>query len=111
MSRKLKIRVGGRPSGWTYVIMIGVLLLLSSLKDGAEIIRYTAKWTKFRENAVSVQAQIASTYTHTGKHGYTSVYIRYTDADGAEHEGNFWSPQVRQVIHDEIVRRLLGEVR
>ncbi len=26
--------------------------------------------------------------------------------DGAEHEGNFWSPEVRRVIHDEIVRRL-----
>ena len=27
--------------------------------------------------------------------------------DGAEHEGNFWSPEVRRVIHDELVRRLL----
>lgn len=26
--------------------------------------------------------------------------------DGAEHEGNFWSPEVRRVIHDELVRRL-----
>ena len=26
--------------------------------------------------------------------------------DGAEHEGNFWSPQVRKVIHDELVGRL-----
>nr|SIP63220.1 Esterase/lipase [uncultured bacterium] len=26
--------------------------------------------------------------------------------DGAEHEGNFWSPDVRRVIHDELVRRL-----
>ena len=26
--------------------------------------------------------------------------------DGAEHEGNFWSPDVRRVIHDELVKRL-----
>ncbi len=26
--------------------------------------------------------------------------------DGAEHEGNFWSPEVRKVIHDELIRRL-----
>ena len=26
--------------------------------------------------------------------------------DGAEHEGNFWSPAVRQAIHDELVKRL-----
>ena len=26
--------------------------------------------------------------------------------DGAEHEGTFWSPEVRRVIHEEILRRL-----
>ena len=26
--------------------------------------------------------------------------------DGAEHEGNFWSPEVRKVIHDHVVRYL-----
>lgn len=26
--------------------------------------------------------------------------------DGAEHEGNFWSPDVRRVIHDQIIRWL-----
>lgn len=25
---------------------------------------------------------------------------------GAEHEGNFWTPEIRSLIHDEIVRRL-----
>ncbi len=24
--------------------------------------------------------------------------------DGAEHEGNFWSPQVRKAIHDALIR-------
>ena len=26
--------------------------------------------------------------------------------DGAEHEGNFWGPEVRRVIHDELTGRL-----
>ena len=26
--------------------------------------------------------------------------------DGAEHEGNFWNPEVRQAIHDELAKRL-----
>ena len=30
----------------------------------------------------------------------TAYYV-----DGAEHEGNFWSPEVRQVIHDWIVKQ------
>ena len=29
--------------------------------------------------------------------------------DGAEHEGNFWSPAVRDVIHEEIYRHLVSE--
>ena len=32
----------------------------------------------------------------------TAYYV-----DGAEHEGNFWSPEVRSVIHEYIVRQLL----
>lgn len=30
-----------------------------------------------------------------------AVYV-----DGAEHEGNFWSPEVRRIIHDELLQRL-----
>ena len=26
--------------------------------------------------------------------------------DGAEHEGNFWTPEVRRLIHDELINRL-----
>ena len=33
----------------------------------------------------------------------TAYYV-----DGAEHEGNFWSPDVRRVIHDWLVSRLKG---
>lgn len=32
--------------------------------------------------------------------------VRAYYVDGAEHEGNFWSPQVRQVIHDELTEKL-----
>ena len=44
------------------------------------------------------------------------MYVRLKEAgaevsafyvDGAEHEGNFWSPEVRSVIHDELIRRLM----
>ena len=44
-----------------------------------------------------------------------SLYIRLTNAganvkayyvDGAEHEGNFWSPEVRRAIHDELLQQL-----
>ena len=43
------------------------------------------------------------------------LYLRLKEAgadaeafyvDGAEHEGNFWSPEVRKVIHDHVVRYL-----
>ena len=32
--------------------------------------------------------------------------VRAFHVTGAEHEGNFWSPQVRALIHEEIVTRL-----
>lgn len=34
------------------------------------------------------------------------VQARAYYVEGAEHEGNFWSPEVRQVIHDELMNRL-----
>jgi len=34
----------------------------------------------------------------------TAYYV-----DGAEHEGSFWSPQVRRIIHDALIRFLVPE--
>ena len=34
--------------------------------------------------------------------------VRAYYVDGAEHEGNFWGPEVRRVIHDELAGRLLA---
>ena len=34
--------------------------------------------------------------------------VRAYYVDGAEHEGNFWSPEVRKIIHDELTEKLLG---
>lgn len=35
--------------------------------------------------------------------------VRAYYVDGAEHEGNFWSPEVRRVIHDELTETLFGK--
>lgn len=35
--------------------------------------------------------------------------VRAYYVDGAEHEGNFWSPEVRQAIHDELTEKLFGK--
>ena len=35
--------------------------------------------------------------------------VRAFCVDGAEHEGNFWSPEVRQAIHAELMGRLFGK--
>ncbi|MBR3503995.1 MAG: alpha/beta hydrolase [Clostridia bacterium] len=48
-------------------------------------------------------AQMEELYEKLKAAGY-EVNAWYVD--GAEHEGNFWSPEVRKVIHDELVRRL-----
>ena len=45
-----------------------------------------------------------SRYTKQLKEAGVEVSAWYVD--GAEHEGNFWSPAVRQAIHDELVKRL-----
>ena len=37
--------------------------------------------------------------------------VRAYYVDGAEHEGNFWSPEVRQAIHDELMEKLFGMPR
>ena len=48
-------------------------------------------------------AQMETFYTALKKAGaeVKAVYV-----DGAEHEGNFWGPEVRRIIHDELVTRL-----
>lgn len=35
--------------------------------------------------------------------------VRAYYVDGAEHEGNFWSPDVRQIIYDELTEKLFGK--
>ncbi|MBR6186079.1 MAG: alpha/beta hydrolase [Clostridia bacterium] len=34
--------------------------------------------------------------------------VRAYYVDGAEHEGNFWGPEVRRIIHDELTEKLFG---
>ena len=48
-------------------------------------------------------AQMEEMYTVLRENGQdvTAYYV-----DGAEHEGNFWSPEVRGVIHEAIGRML-----
>lgn len=47
--------------------------------------------------------QMDKLYTRLAEAG-ADVQAYYVD--GAEHEGNFWSPDVRRVIHDQIIRWL-----
>ena len=47
--------------------------------------------------------QMNKLYTRLAEAG-ADVQAYYVD--GAEHEGNFWSPDVRRVIHDQIIRWL-----
>lgn len=49
-------------------------------------------------------AQMDALYTRL-KAAQADVKAYYVD--GAEHEGNFWSPEVRRVIHDELTQRLM----
>ena len=37
---------------------------------------------------------------------YAGAKVRAYYVDGAEHEGNFWSPEVRRIIHDELMEKL-----
>ena len=52
--------------------------------------------------------QMEDLYTRLTKAG-ADVKAYYVD--GAEHEGNFWSPEVRRVIHDELLQQLHWSLR